>query len=570
MKDKSALLLLGFTLLAGCTSHPAAVSPPQGQTHTEQNRGVQVKVQEQKVVPVTEVSPAFAARIRTIATEGRLDGMERPNFSDYRQHLLQSYEDVKFVPLWLGPNGVTEQAAEVISALTASEQKGLSPSDYDASKWSERRQTIGTANDEQKAEFDAALTVATMRYISDLHIGRVNPKHFKFGIDTAVKRYDLPQFLTQQVIHAADVQAVLAEVEPPYSGYKRTEDALKHYLELAKKGDGPLVPKVSKSVGVGDHYEGIGPLVARLRLMGDFGPGSDIEDYDARVSDAVKRFQLRHGLNADGKLGAATVRELNTPIADRVEQLSLALERWRWMPQDFPQPSVVVNIPEFRLRAFEAGHKVALTMKVVVGKAAPTQTPVFTDNIRLIVMRPYWNVPLSIVRSSVIPGIRKGGKGYLEKQRMEVSGGDGDLIAGLRSGRYTVRQKPGPRNSLGLIKFLFPNSYNVYLHDTPSTELFSQSRRDFSHGCIRLEKPAELAAFLLRNQDEGRWTVDEVRKAMESGADNRTVTLQTPVPVLILYATAVVEEDGTVFLLDDIYGHDRRLKAVLDKGPPYP
>lgn len=554
----------------GCSSQNQDGTHKVVQTQAPASGTITVPVQPQVAATPAQVSADFATKIREIGTAGRLSVMERSNFSDYKQHFNAVYEAAGYSPLWLQANGVSLQGAGVVQALEKCELKGLDPKDYDASKWSQRLEALKTANDVQKAEFDAALTVAAMRYISDLHIGRVNPKHFKFGIDAAVKKYDLPQFFSQQVIHAADIQAVLAEVEPAYNGYRRTEDVLSHYLDLEKQGDGARVPAVTKSVGAGDAYAGVPALVARLRLLGDMSSGGEVQEYDASVAEAVKRFQMRHGLTPDGKLGVATVRELNVPIANRIQQLGFALERWRWMPPDFPQPPVVVNIPEFRLRAFEGGQKVALAMNVVVGKAAPTQTPVFTDNIRFIALRPYWNVPMSIVRSSVIPGVQRSGTSYLTKQRMEVSGGGSDLIAGLRSGRYTVRQKPGPKNSLGLIKFMFPNSYNVYLHSTPATELFSQSRRDFSHGCIRLEKPAELAAFLLRNQDDGKWTAEAVQKAMDSGPDNRTVNLQTPVPVLILYATAVVEEDGTVHFFDDIYGHDRRLNDVLKKGTPYP
>lgn len=529
-----------------------------------------VKIQPQVAAAPAEVSQVFVARVREIGAAGRLDEMERSNFSDYKQHFIATYEATGHAPLWLQAGGLSPQGEGVIKALEQCERKGLDPRDYDSAKWPQRVEGLKTADDIQKANFDAALTVAAMRYISDLHIGRVNPKHFKFGIDAAIKKYDLPQFLNQQVIHAADIAAVLAEVEPAYNGYRRTEDALVHYLELEKQGDGAPVPPATKAVAMGDSYVGVPTLVARLRLLGDMPEGGAVQDYDSSVADAVKHFQVRHGLTPDGKLGETTVRELNVPLASRVRQLGFALERWRWMPPDFPHPPVVVNIPEFRLRAFEEGQKIALSMNVVVGKAAPTQTPVFTDNIRFIVLRPYWNVPLSIVRSSVIPGIQRGGTTYLARQSMEVSGSGGDLIAGLRSGRYTVRQKPGPKNSLGLIKFMFPNSYNVYLHSTPATELFSQSRRDFSHGCIRVEKPAELAAFLLQNQDGGKWTASAVQTAMDSGPDNRTINLQIPVPVLILYATAVVEEDGSVHFFDDIYGHDRRLNDVLKKGTPYP
>ena len=533
-------------------------------------------------VPVAAAAPASAAvsaRLREIAASGRLAEMERRNFSDYRKLVQAAYEAANYAPLWLNGVQPAPQALGIIKALEASAQKGLNPADYDAGRWAARVDALKGASDEKRAVFDAALTVAAMRYISDLHIGRVNPKHFKFGIDVATKKYDLPEFVTQKVVNAPNVQIVIAGVEPPYVGYRQTEDALQQYLQLAAKGDGPKVPEVTKTVAPGEAFAGTTQLAERLRLLGDLPQGAgESTTYDGALVDGVKRFQVRHGLTPDGKLGATTIRELNTPLSARVKQLGFALERWRWLPPEFPQPPVVVNIPEFRLRAFEGGEKVALAMNVVVGKAAPTQTPVFTDDIKFIVFRPYWNVPPGILRRTVIPGIEKS-SGYIEKQRFEVtdSGGrpvsaSGDVAAGLRSGKYSIRQKPGPNNSLGLIKFMFPNSHSVYLHSTPATELFAKSRRDFSSGCIRVEKPAELAAFLLRNQKDGdqSWTVERAQAAMDSGKDNRQVNLAPQVPVLLLYETAVAEEDGTVHFFDDIYGHDRRLEAVLAKGPPYP
>ena len=573
LRHLSVSLLMVSIAATGCRSQTPSPAPKQEQPPSAAHGAVSATAAVQSRPPVpAQVSPAFAARLKEIAAAGQIAGMERPNFSDYKKHFVAAYEASSYAPLWLRSDGLSKEGAGVIQAVEASAQKGLTPVDYDASKWPQRVEVLKTADDVQKADFDAELTVAAMRYISDLHIGRVNPKKFNFGIDVETKKYDLPSFLVTTVVNAADVHAVLEGVEPAYDGYRRTEAALNHYQQLAAEGDGASVPAVTKSVGVGDSYPGVAPLVARLRQLGDMPPGNDPQGYDDSVAEGVKRYQERHGMTADGKLGAATVRALNVPLTARVQQLSDALERWRWMPLEFPQPPVLVNIPEFRLRAFEGGQKVGVAMNVVVGKAAPTQTPVFTDNIRYIVFRPYWNVPPSIIRSSVIPGINRGGSGYLEKERFEVTGGcsGADLVAGLRSGKCSVRQKPGPKNSLGLIKFIFPNSNNVYLHSTPATQLFSQSRRDFSHGCIRLEKPAELAAFLLRNQDNGKWTLAAAQQAMDSGPDNRTVNLDTPIPVLILYVTAVVEEDGSVHFFDDIYGHDRKLDAVLAKGPPYP
>ncbi|MGC2501491.1 MAG: L,D-transpeptidase family protein, partial [Silvibacterium sp.] len=413
-----------------------------------------------------------------------------------------------------------------------------------------------------------------------LHIGRVDPKHFKFGIEIEQNKYNLPQFVTQDVIHASDIQAVLADVEPPYPGYKRTEIALQHYLQLAAKGDGPPVPDVPKTITPGDSYAGDSQLAQRLQLLGDLPSSIGISPdsrYAGPLVDAVKLFQARHGLDPDGKLGKGTIRQLNLPLSMRVRQLQDALERWRWLPPAFPQPPVVVNVPEFVLRVFTSDHKVALRMNVVVGKALRTQTPVFAKDMRYIVFRPYWNVPSSILRGEIVPSIEKN-RNYIASKNFEVTDLSGKVVtdgpisdavlAQLRAGRLAVRQKPGPNNSLGLVKFIFPNEHSVYLHSTPAQQLFSQSRRDFSHGCIRVQKPADLAAYLLRNQPP--WTLEKVQAAMQSGPDNQQVNLATPVPVLILYVTAVVEEDGSVHFFDDIYGHDKSLEAVLAKGQPYP
>ena len=372
-----------------------------------------------------------------------------------------------------------------------------------------------------------------MRYVSDLRIGRVNPKHLKFDIDVRSKKYDLPEFIAQQLVSAGNIQSVLDQIEPPYAGYRRIENTLKQYLDLAASGDGPKVPGGTRTIAPGDTYAGAAQLAERLRLLGDLPQGGGFDSYSGALVEGVKHFQARHGLAADGKLDAATLRELNTPLSARVQQIDDALERWRWMPTEFQQPPVLVNIPEFRLSAYSEDHQLALSMNVVVGKAAPTQTPVFTDDIKFIVFRPYWNVPPGILRRTVIPGIMKS-SGYLARERFEVTDSSGrlvsandDLVAGLRSGKYFVRQKPGPTNALGLIKFMFPNTYSVYLHSTPSTELFSRSRRDFSSGCIRLEKPAELADFLVAKSTRWQqpWTVALCKTAMDSGKDNRQVNL---------------------------------------------
>jgi L,D-transpeptidase YcbB len=526
---------------------------------------------------------SIAGQLRTIAERGTLADLKYPNFPDYRPQVQALYQAVNDTPVWIQGGQPTTQAQALITALETSQLKGLNPEDYDASRWPRRLNALKNMPGDVTtvANFDAALTISAMRYVSDLHIGRVNPQHLKFGIDVAQKKYDLPQFLLQKVIAASNVLEALNALEPPYFGYQRTETALKNYLALADQDHSAPLPAVQKTLSAGDPYAGAAALAQRLELTSDL-PKSAADNlkpgiYEGVLVDGVKHFQSRHGLGADGKVGKETLRQLNIPLSFRIQQLDDALERWRWLPENFPTLPVAVNIPEFVLRVFSPDHRIAMRMNVIVGKAVRHETPVFAKDMKYIVFRPYWNVPYSITRSEIIPALQKD-SGYLARKNFEITDQSGrivtagavsaDILAQLRAGKLLVRQKPGPDNSLGLIKFMFPNEYNVYLHSTPSQQLFSQARRDFSHGCIRLEKPAELAAWLL--QDQPKWTLDAVRAAMQSGPDNQQVNLTRPVPVVIIYLTAVVEENGEVYFFDDIYGHDRTLNAVLAKGPPYP
>jgi murein L,D-transpeptidase YcbB/YkuD len=237
----------------------------------------------------------------------------------------------------------------------------------------------------------------------------------------------------------------------------------------------------------------------------------------------------------------------------------------------------VVNIPEFRLRTLDDKGRIALAMNVIVGKALRHETPVFEKEMRFVVFRPYWNVPPGIQRSEIVPAVQRD-RDYLSKNNYEVITHGGqivtsgaitdEILADLRAGKLIIRQRPGPTNALGLVKLMFPNEYHVYLHSTPAQQLFAKSRRDFSHGCIRVEKPAELTAWALSNNPG--WTLERVQGAMERGQDNWQVNLTKPIPVLILYGTAVVDETGVVHFFDDLYGHDAALENVLAKGYPYP
>ena len=531
------------------------------------------------VVLVACLSVAQQQEIQALVAGGNLAGMRWPNFSDYRAALQKFYEPTGYAPAWVQGSQPVPQALFLIDRFNDAWKKGLNPEDYDGSRWAERIGALRTGGP-AVAQFDVALSVCTMRYISDLRIGRVNPSHFDFGLNVQEKKYDLAEFLRNRVVTAPDLQTVLDGVEPPFAAYRRTEQALARYVELARADSGGTLPPVTKPIDPGKPYAGVPRLVQFLQLVGDLPPNAELpadpQIYDGPVVEAVKHFQRRHGLDADGRLGPATIKQLNVPLQDRVLQLQLTLERWRWLPAEFSAPPIIVNIPDFRLRALDENNNVTLDMRVVVGKAMRTQTPVFTREMTYVVLRPYWNVPPSILRGEIVPAIQRD-RSYIARKNYEVTTQAGavvtsgeisdDVLAQLRAGKLAVRQKPGPTNALGLVKLIFPNEFNVYLHSTPSVEAFSRSRRDFSHGCIRVEKPAELATWALRNNPG--WPLEKVQQAMQTGKDNVTVNLVKRVPVFIVYGTALAYANGDVHFSEDIYGHDARLAAALAKGYPY-
>jgi murein L,D-transpeptidase YcbB/YkuD len=531
--------------------------------------------------PPAAVSGQTAAMLSQIAGAGQLSDLRWPDFSDYRLHVQNFYQPAGYALAWVHGGQPSPQALGMIAVLQQAANKGLDAEDYDGSRWAARVAHLPAASEAEQAQFDAALTVCTMRYISDLHIGKLNPKYFHFGLDVEHKKYSLPDFLRQRVVDAPDPRTVLETVEPPFPGYQRIQAALVRYLDLARQDGGEPLPVPAKTLVPGSPYPGVPRLTTLLRLVGDLPQDAtaDANTYTGPLVDAVKRFQRRHGLQPDGRLDAQTLKSLNTPLSFRVRQMQLTLERWRWLPHDFDEPPIIVNVPEFHLRAYSTNQEgpVALEMNVIVGKAYGHKTPIFAENMQYAVLRPYWNVPPSIQRSEIVPAIQKD-RDYIAKKGFEVTTHAGevvtsgaisdDVLARLRAGTLEVRQKPGPSNSLGLVKLIFPNNYNVYLHSTPAPELFSRSRRDFSHGCIRLEKPDEMTAWVLRNNPG--WNLERVREAMKSGKDNQRVNLVKPIPVLILYGTAIVDEAGAAYFLDDIYGLDADLEKVLAKGYPYP
>jgi len=516
--------------------------------------------------------------VKQLVEDSRMDELRWPDFSDYRRHMRNLYAPLGYSTLWTSKGQPTPQARAVIALFEAADVKGVNSVDYDGTRWQQRLATLPANDETALARFDVAVSITLMRYISDLHIGRINPRNVRFDLDIETKKYYLPKLL-MDIAKGPDPSTVLNTIEPPYDEYRRLQAALATYRRMAEeaKDEKPLpVAKVKK----GGTYAALPQLAKMLQRFGDLPATEQLNNsttYAEPLVTAVKHFQSRHGLDPDGVLSEKTFRALNVPPGRRVRQIQLALERWRWAPGEFEHNPIVVNIPEFRLHAWDdkTGHT-AKVMNVVVGQTVSHQTPIFAGDMKYIVFRPTWSVPPTIQRAEIVPHIEKD-RDYLAKNNYEIVDDDGKVVgstvdnsvlARLRTCDLQVRQKPGPSNALGLVKFMFPNQNNVYLHSTPSQTLFSRSRRDFSHGCIRVEDPVALAAWALRDQPE--WTVERIRDAMQKNGDSKTVVLKSSIPIMIIYTTAVVRDDGSVDFYDDIYGHDATLENALAAGYPYP
>ncbi len=529
----------------------------------------------------------YAGNLQTLTEQSQLGMLRWPNYSDYQADVKAFYDDRNYELAWSRDGRPTAAATGFIEAFRGAEAKGLRPDDYDAGRWQERVTKLRTKDADAIAQFDVAMTVNVMRFISDLRIGRVNPSHFNFAIDTQQKKYDLPEFVSDQAVDAKDVAKLITAAEPDSDEYRSTEEALGRYLKLdqQQRSAGPVteLPTVAKSLSPGEHYPAAAALRTRLALEGDLqddggSPADTSNVFDGSLSEAVKSYQTRHGLPADGKLTAATVKSLNVPMSERVVQLESSLERWRWLPDPYLKARLMVNLPEFVLRGYTPQHTRDFTMRVVVGKVVGEhRTPVFTHMMKYLIFRPFWNVPVDIVKKELVPHMQAK-PGYLEAKNYEVTNNRGEVQTGyslekVEHGGLLVREKPGPTNSLGLVKFMFPNQYDIYLHSTPQTSLFERTRRDFSHGCVRVQKPEDLAVWVLDGQTDKAgepWDIEKVNEAMQNGDDNKQVNLKTQLPIVIFYLTAHVGDDGKVDFFDDIYGYDADMQKVLEQGPPYP
>ena len=476
--------------------------------------------------------------------------------------------------LWFDADRPSVQAQQAVQLLLNAADEGLEPQHYQAADLSQtmKRASAGAAlTPTEQVQLDTDLTRSVTHYLSDLSRGRVNPSQIRVNFSTpnnaAVDTNWLGLAVREQRLSQAVMQ--LATQAPMAAPLRQ---ALARYRALGQHPawQAPLAPLPGRKLEVGQHYVDLPRLAQRLQVLGDLATETPAPArFEGTLIAALTRFQERHGLTPDGVLGRRTLQQLNVSPAQRVEQIALSLERLRWTPLRQAARMVVVNVPEFVLRAYEVQSgkiHVKLTMKVIVGKALDTRTPLFDEDMRFIEFSPYWNVPLSIARQETVPHLRAD-PGYLERQGMEFVTASGQVVTSVApehldavlSGSWRIRQRPGPQNALGDIKFAFPNNANIYLHHTPAPGLFERDRRDFSHGCIRVQEPVALAKFVL--QDDADWPEERIRAAMASGESN-ILRLTQPVTVLIAYSTVVVKA-GRVFFYPDLYGHDRLLAKAL-------
>jgi murein L,D-transpeptidase YcbB/YkuD len=481
-----------------------------------------------------------------------------------REALQAYYHDFGGALLWLG----TKRASALIARLQAADSDGLDSKDYPSEQLAKLDTASATTDKRGLAIVELYFSAAFLEYASDLKVGRflpnkVDPNFFLAG--RAIDQLAAIKSLAQ----AESLDRFFAGWQPSHPIYAALRTELARYRALAAKGEWGTIP-LGSALHPGESDPRVPAIRARLAVtdagVARVAPG-DPAAYDGPMAEAVKSFQARQGLETDGIIGASTIVAMNVPVADRINSMIATMERVRWMPEDLGRQFVIVNIAAFELRRFDGGA-VKEQMAVVVGKPYH-RTPVFSDQIRYIEFNPYWNVPASIAVKEELPKLRSN-PGSVAAQGFEAV--QGDRVTSLQSidwGRYgsgnfpfQLRQRPGANNALGRVKLMFPNSHNVYLHDSPARDLFSRTERAFSHGCIRLARPLELAEQVLRAGGVEGWNKERIDSIIAS-ANTTVVNLRDPLPVHITYLTAWVD-GGVANFRGDIYGHDVKLLAALD------
>jgi len=491
------------------------------------------------------------------------------------------YERRNFNPAWIQTDESFILAQSLMRAIRSARHDGLQPFDYHTVNLERllnevnRRRSRGEAVDpELLLDLELLLTDAFLMLGSHLLAGRVNPETIHTQWQVFNPEADLADVL-QTAIDTKQVEGVLSSLSSPHSGYHALKKALQHYRRIEALGGWPTL-RDGLHWRRGSHDARISILRRRLELSGDLVPfGSRyIYLFDGALEAAIRRFQYRHGLELNGRIDNQTLQALNVPAGRRARQIELNLERWRWIPHELGQRHILVNIANFKLSVVESGRAV-LVMRVVVGRDY-RRTPVFSEKMKYLVINPFWNIPVKIAVEDILPKVRRN-PNYLRYRQIKVYKNWRSWAAeidprnvdwsqvGEDNFYYKFQKQPGPYNDLGRIKFMFPNKFAIYLHDTPTRKLFRLSARGFSSGCIRVEKPVELAQYLLHNDPQ--WTRAHILKAI-AGGETKTVRLRHQIPVHLLYWTTWVDNQGTLHFRDDIYGRDAPLDRALKEKPP--
>ena len=489
------------------------------------------------------------------------------------QWLATFYQRRGYRPVWLNDQGRPNLLSRELPALVAGAvADGLDPADYhhDVLVRNLRSLRIAYAPTlRQSANAELLLSDAFLTLGTHLLAGRLEPGTAAGRWSLEPRQRDLAEVL-EQAVRRQDLSGTLAGMLSPDPEYARLRRTLAEYHALAAAGGWPRVDSGGK-LELGAQGPRVSQLQARLQRSGDLTrslPVAEPVRFDLGLEDAVRRFQARHGLTVDGIVGPLTLAALNVPVEDRIRQLRVNLERWRWLPEDLGERYIMVNIAGYRMQVIENGREV-LRSKVIVGRDS-RPTPVFSDQMSYLVFSPYWHVPRSIAVQDKLPLLKRNpqalsGEGirlFNDGREVNPSSVDWSTVS-ARSFPYTLRQDPGPRNALGGIKFMFPNQHSVYIHDTPTQSLFDRERRAFSSGCVRTDAPIELAEYLLRDKPD--WDRERIIAASRRGRSQR-VDLARPIPVHLLYWTAWTEADGTVHFRDDIYDLDTSLVQALQSA----
>ncbi len=469
-----------------------------------------------------------------------------------------------------------QRADDLLKSLSRTDLEGLQPKDYHlaaienllASVRSDIQKGLGVSPD-RLAEFDILLTDAFLVYGSHLLFGRVNPETIQLKWVPKQQSVDLATVL-ESALASDNISDSLMKLAPDQPGFRHLSKALAHYREVTSQGGWPTIPEGMK-MKRGDHGSSVAALRERLILDGDLDATnkSDALQFDEALEQALKRFQRRHGLSSSGTIDAATRAELNVSVESRVEQLELNIERWRWLPQDLGRRYILVNIPAFKLEVVDDEAQV-LAMRIVVG-TIEDPTPVLNSTMDYMFINPYWNVPRDMVVHEMLPRIKRDSS-YLTQRNLRVFKGWGPEALEVDPATidwsaitpddfpYRLRQDPGPSNGMGRVKLIFPNKFDVYLHDTPGRHLFEKPQRTFSHGCIRIEQPIDLAVYLLRK--DSRWNREALLRELGKKVPT-SVVLPERIPIYLVYWTAWADEDGTIQFRPDIYSWDTPLLVAI-------